>query len=198
VAHWTLGTLPNLKQFSTPRPFPLGRLAAARPTCQYRTPLGAPTRSIKTMQMTKTDVLNFIRTHSLAVQSSVSPLGRPQSAVIGFVVSDDFHIFFDTIDTTRKVKNLRQNPMISFVIGGLIGGDERTVQYEGIADEPKGKELDSFKELYFTRFPDGRKRQSLTGLIYIRAKPIWVRYSDFNQDPVEILEFAFGKQVNGS
>jgi general stress protein 26 len=148
-------------------------------------------------QMTKADVLNFMRTHSLAVQSSVSLLGGPQSAVIGFVVSDDFHIFFDTIDTTRKAKNLRQNPMIAFVIGGLIGGDERTVQYEGIADEPTGKELDSLKELYFTRFPDGRERQSLTGLIYIRAKPIWIRYSDFNQDPAEILEFAFGKQANG-
>ena len=149
------------------------------------------------MQMTKTDVLNYLRTHSLAVQSSVSPLGRPQSAVIGFVVSDDFQIFFDSIDTTRKVKNLRRNPMISFVIGGLLRGDERTVQYEGIADEPKGKELDSFKELYFSRFPDGRERQTLTGLIYIRAKPIWIRYSDFNQDPVEILEFTFGKQGNG-
>jgi general stress protein 26 len=149
------------------------------------------------MQMTKTDVLNFLRAHSLAVQSSVSPLGRPQSAVIGFVVSDDFHIFFDTIDTARKAKNLRQNPMISLVIGGLTKGDERTVQYEGIADEPKGQELNSFKELYFSRFPDGRERQTLTGLIYIRAKPIWIRYSDFNQDPAEILEFGFSYQANG-
>ena len=148
-------------------------------------------------QMTKTDLLKFMRTHSLAVQASVSPLGGPQSAVIGFVVSDNFHIFFDTLDTTRKAQNLRQNPMISFVIGGLIKGDERTVQYEGIADEPKGQELDSLTELYFTRFPDGRERQSRTGLIYIRAKPIWIRYSDFNQDPPEILEFDFGAKANG-
>jgi hypothetical protein len=148
-------------------------------------------------QMTKSDLLKFMRTHSLAVQASVSPLSGPQSAVIGFVVSDDFHIFFDTIDTTRKAQNLRQNPMISFVIGGLIKGDERTAQYEGIADEPKGQELDSLKELYFTRFPDGRERQSWTGLIYIRAKPLWIRYSDFNQDPPEILEFDFGANANG-
>jgi len=148
-------------------------------------------------QMTKTDLLKFMRTHSLAVQASVSALGGPQSAVIGFVVSDNFHIFFDTLDTTRKAQNLRQNPMISFVIGGLNNGDERTVQYEGIADEPKGQELDSLKELYFNRFPDGRERQSWTGLIYIRAKPIWIRYSDFNQDPPEILEFDFGTKANG-
>ena len=148
-------------------------------------------------QMTKTDVLNFMRSHSLAVQSSVSLLGRPQSAVVGFVVNDDFHIFFDTIDTTRKAKNLRQKPMISFVIGGLTKGDERTVQYNGIADEPKGKELDSLKEFYFTQFPDGRERQNWKGIIYIRAKPIWIRYSDFNQDPAEIMEFTFGNKANG-
>jgi uncharacterized pyridoxamine 5'-phosphate oxidase family protein len=148
--------------------------------------------------MTKIDVLNFMQTHSLAVQSSVSPLGGPQSAVIGFVVSDDFHIFFDTMDTTRKAKNLRRNPMISFVIGGLVKGDERTVQYDGTVDEPKGRELGSLKELYFTRFPEGRERQNWQGLIYIRAKPIWIRYSDFNQDPAEILEFGFGEKASGS
>lgn len=142
-------------------------------------------------------MLKFMQTHSLAVQSSVSPFGVPQSAVIGFVVTDDFQIFFDTMDTTRKAANLRRNPMISIVIGGLIKGDERTAQYEGIADEPKGQELDSLKELYFTRFPEGRERQSWPGLIYIRAKPIWIRYSDFNQDPAEILEFVFGTQANG-
>jgi pyridoxamine 5'-phosphate oxidase-like protein len=147
-------------------------------------------------QLTKTDVLKFMRTYSLAVQSSVSPLGGPQSAVIGFVVSDDFHIFFDTMDITRKAKNLRRNPMISFVIGGLMKGDERSVQYDGIADEPKGRELDSLKELYFTQFPDGRERQNWTGLIYVRAKPIWIRYSDFNRDPAEIWEFAFGRKTN--
>jgi len=148
-------------------------------------------------RMTKPNLLKFMQAHSLAVQSSVSPLGEPQSAVIGFVVSDDFHIFFDTIDTTRKAKNLSQNPLISFVIGGFVKGDERTVQYEGVVDEPRGQELDLLKELYFARFPDGRQRQNSKGLIYIRAKPIWIRFSEFSQEPAEILEFAFSKQAKG-
>ena len=60
---------------------------------------------------------------------------------MGFVVTDRFELFFDTVETTRKVQNLRRNPKIAFVIGGLTGGDERTVQYEGLADEPSGAEL---------------------------------------------------------
>ena len=139
--------------------------------------------------MTPTDLLQFLRGHSLAVQSSVSLTGAPQAAVVGFVITDNFEIVFDTLDTTRKVQNLRRNPKIAFVIGGLLAGDERTVQYEGVADEPVGAELDRLKELYFATFPDGRQRQSWPGLIYIRARPTWIRFSDYNRNPPEIVEF---------
>jgi hypothetical protein len=131
-----------------------------------------------------------MRGHSLAVQASVSPSLAPQAAVVGVVVTDDFEIFFDTLDATRKVRNLRQNPRIAFVIGGLTPGDERTVQYEGVADEPAGAELERLKELYFVQFPDGRARQSWPGLIYVRARPTWIRYSDFNRTQPEVVEFA--------
>jgi len=135
-------------------------------------------------------LLEFLRTHSLAVQSSVSADGGPQSAVVGFVVSDEFEVFFDTVDTSRKVKNLRGNRKIGFVIGGLTPGDERTVQYEGVADEPNGSELERLKKLYFARFPDGPERQTWPGLMYVRARPTWIRFSDYNQDPPLIVEYS--------
>ena len=140
--------------------------------------------------MTRSGLLQFMRSHSLAVQASVSPTLAPQAAVVGMVVTDDFEVFFDTLDVTRKMHNLRRNPRIGFVIGGLTPGDERTVQYEGVADEPVGAELDRLKELYFIRFPDGRDRQSWPGLVYVRARPTWIRYSDYNQAPPEIVEFG--------
>ena len=140
--------------------------------------------------MTRSELLQFMRGHSLAVQASVSPSVAPQAAVVGIVVTDDFEVFFDTLDVTRKMHNLRRNPKIAFVIGGLTNGDERTVQYEGVADEPVGAELEHLKELYFIRFPDGRERQSWRGLVYVRARPTWIRYSDFNRTPPEIVEFG--------
>jgi general stress protein 26 len=135
------------------------------------------------------DLLQFMRSHRLAVQASVSASGTPQAAVVGIVVTDDLHIFFDTLDASWKAQNLRRNPKISFVIGGLIDGDERTVQYEGVADEPSGEELERLKELYFSRFPDGRERQSWPGLVYVRVRPTWIRYSDYSRTPPEIVEF---------
>jgi hypothetical protein len=134
-------------------------------------------------------LLEFLREHRLAVQASVSAAGVPQAAVVGCAVSDRFEIVFDTLDTTRKAENLRQNRRLALVIGGLIAGDERTVQYEGLADEPSGAELERLKQVYYGVYPDGPSRVSWPGLMYVRVRPTWIRYSDYNVSPPEIVEF---------
>jgi uncharacterized protein YhbP (UPF0306 family) len=138
--------------------------------------------------MTRQELLVMVRRQRFAIQASVSPMATPQAAVVGVVVTDDFELFFDTLDTTRKMRNLRQNPKIAFVIGGTVEGDERTVQYEGVADEPRGSELEGLKAIYFNRFPDGPLRQTWPGLVYVRVRPTWIRFSDFNVVPPEIIE----------
>jgi general stress protein 26 len=139
--------------------------------------------------LTTDDLLGFLRGHVLAVQASVSSAGGPQAAVVGLVVTDALEIFFDTDSASRKVSNLRRNPAIALVVGGTTPGDERTVQYEGLADEPAGAELEQLKELYFDVFPAGREREAWPGITYIRVRPTWIRYVDFNKDPPEIVEF---------
>ena len=119
--------------------------------------------------MTAAELLSFMRQHPLAVQSSVSSADAAQAAVVGIAVSDRFEVFFDTRDRSRKVDNLRRNPKIALVIGGATVGDERSVQYEGVADEPSGAELRRLKDLYFASFPDGRARESWPGITYIRV-----------------------------
>jgi len=114
----------------------------------------------------------------------------PQAAVVGIAVSDRFEIVFDTLASTRKAINLRQDPKAALVVGGLITGDERTVQIEGMAEEPSGEELEGLKRVYYGVFPDGQSRLSWPGLIYVRIRPTWIRFSDYNQDPPEIVEFA--------
>ena len=59
-------------------------------------------------ETTRTQILEFIRTHTLAVQASVAATASPQAAVVGFVATDDFQLFFDSVDTTRKIVNLRR------------------------------------------------------------------------------------------
>jgi general stress protein 26 len=139
--------------------------------------------------MRRADLLGFMRAHKYAVQASVSPATRAQAAVVGIAVSDSFEIVFDTLDSSRKAINLRRNSAIALVIGGTNDGDERTVQYEGVADEPSGDERERVRELYFSRFPDGRDRLAWPGLTHVRVVPTWIRYSNYNTSPPEILEF---------
>jgi len=140
--------------------------------------------------MDKARLLEFLRAHRLAVQATASLDGAPQAAVVGYAITDAFEIVFDTLASTRKAENIRRNPKLAFVIGGLKKADERTVQYEGVADEPVGEELERLKQIYYEVFPDGRSRLSWPGLIYVRVKPTWLRYSDYNSDPPQIVELA--------
>ena len=138
--------------------------------------------------MTRAELLAVMRRYRVAVQSSVSGAGAPQAAIVGIAVGDDFEIVFDTIATTRKVRNLQANPKIALVFGGW--GEEKTIQYEGVADEPSGAELERVRELYFRVYPDGRQRLDWAGLIHVRARPTWLRYSDFDTSPAIVLEFT--------
>ena len=142
------------------------------------------------------ELLEFLRRHRLAVQASVSATNGPQAAVVGFAVTDQFEIVFDTLDSSRKARNLRQNSRLALVIGGSNDGEEQTVQYEGIADEPSGAELERLKQVYYAAYPDGPSRLSWPGLIYVCVRPTWIRYSNYSVDPPEIIEFS-AQQLTG-
>lgn len=144
------------------------------------------------MSITTSELLGFLRTQRLAVQASRGSNESVQAALVGIAVTDTLEIVFDTLATTRKARNLRLSPRMALVIGGWMAGDERTVQYEGIADEPEGAELERLKETYFAAWPDGPSRANWPGLTYVRVRPTWIRYSDFNQSPPLIAEFVIG------
>lgn len=137
--------------------------------------------------MTRADLVAFLRGYKLAVEASINPGGAPQTAVIGFAVSDELEIVFDAIASSRKCRNLRADPRISLVIGW---DHEITVQMEGIVDFPDGAELERVRECYFIAYPDGRERLSWPGITHLRVRPTWVRYSDFAQAPPQIVELT--------
>jgi hypothetical protein len=141
------------------------------------------------MSVSKAALLEFLRLHRYAVEASQAAEGPPEAALVGFLVNERLELFFDSFDSTRKVANLRRDPRIAFVIGGQTIGDERTVQYEGVVDAPIGAELQQFKRDYFAIQPDGLRRSKLPGITYFRVRPRWIRHSDFNVNPAEIVVF---------
>src|SRR5579859_7788803 len=112
--------------------------------------------------------LAFVAGQKLAVLSTVSPENGSESALMGIAVTPEFEIVFDTVKSSRKYGNLGTNPRVSLVIGCT---SEVTVQYEGIAEELTGEELQRYLPIYFAAFPDGPERQSWPGLTYFVVRP---------------------------
>ena len=137
--------------------------------------------------MTRSELVAFLRRHRLCVQASIASSGAPQAAVVGFAVTDELELVFDTLSTTRKVHNLRRDPRIAVVVGWDA---EQTAQIEGIADEPIGDDLARLQRAYDAVFPDGAERRRWPNITYVRVRPTWVRYSDFGASPPVVVELA--------
>jgi len=131
------------------------------------------------------ELIAFLRRHRWGVVATVAADGSPQAAVVGIAVTDRLEVIFDTVDESRKVRNLRRDARVALVVGW---DEEQTVQLDGVADEPTGEDLAVCQATYFAAFPDGVERRSWPGITYVRIRPTWIRYSDFRQTPPLILE----------
>jgi pyridoxine/pyridoxamine 5'-phosphate oxidase len=140
--------------------------------------------------MTRSELYKFMAGHALGVLGSISAEGMPQSALVGIAVTEELEIIFDTLDSTRKYRNLISNAKASFVVGWE---GETTVQFEGEAFLLQGEDRERYKKIYFAKWPDGPSRQSWPGLVYFVVRPRWIRYSDFNQGPPLIEEHVFDR-----
>jgi pyridoxine/pyridoxamine 5'-phosphate oxidase len=138
--------------------------------------------------MTKERLFAFIKEHKLGVLSTIGPTGAPQSALVGIGVTAELEIVFDTLKSSRKYGNLIANPAAAFVVGWA---GEATLQFEGMAEEPLGKELERCQAAYFAALPDGPSRLSLPEICYFVVKPKWIRFSDYGETPALIEEFKF-------
>jgi pyridoxine/pyridoxamine 5'-phosphate oxidase len=139
--------------------------------------------------MTKEFLYNALRSHRLGVLASLSAGGRPEAALIGIAITPDLEIVFDTVRSSRKYANLCADNQVALVIGWKL---ETTVQYEGeireLSPEPAD---DSFREVYYSVFPEGRERAAAwPGLTHFVVRPQWIRYSNFNP-PQQIEEMRF-------
>lgn len=125
--------------------------------------------------MTKEFVYSFVKKHWTGVLATTAPDNTPEAALMGIAVTGDLELIFDTVNTSRKYVNLKQNNRVALVIGW---DDLTSIQYEGIAEELSGPGAEKWKEFYFEKFPDGReKAKKWPGMTYFKVTPKWIRYS---------------------
>lgn len=138
--------------------------------------------------MDKAGLFEFLAGNRLGVLSTIGPHGEPQSALVGIALTPEFEIVFDCVARSRKFANLTRDSRAAFAIGWQ---GEETVQFEGVAKQISSTGRDKYHEVYFQAFPDGPARLKWDGISYFVVAPKWIRYSDFDKTPPNILEFNF-------
>jgi nitroimidazol reductase NimA-like FMN-containing flavoprotein (pyridoxamine 5'-phosphate oxidase superfamily) len=134
------------------------------------------------------EVYRFMSGERLAVLATVDAEEQPEAALVGFAVTPELELVFDTVKQSRKYPNLKKNPRMAWVVGCTT---EVSVQYEGVAEELEGEELAKYKKTYFAKFLDGPARESWPGITYFVVRPTWVRFSDYNPATRRIEEMRF-------
>lgn len=134
------------------------------------------------------EVFRFMNSERLGVLTTATNSGQPEAALMGFAVTPELEIIFDTVRSSRKYPNLKANPRVAWVVGCTT---EVTVQYEGEAEELEGAALAKYKPIYFHKFPDGPARENWPGMTYFVVRPKWVRYCDYNPASRRIDEQQF-------
>lgn len=122
---------------------------------------------------------------SLGVVSTVNEdaKAKPQAATVYYVCNDALDIFFVTRSSSRKYKNIKSNPNVSFVITNEH--PPKTIQLEGTAAEVTDPEEQiKYYDMLMARAtasnPMPPVTQIATGeLVFLKMTTTWARFGDF-------------------
>jgi hypothetical protein len=130
----------------------------------------------------RSQLLAYLRSYRLGVLGTLSPQGEPQAALVGYAITDELEVLFDTLRTTRKYRNIMAAPQVSFTFGSTAPPrpDERTAQYEGLAEELTGPELQRLRPIYYSVWTDGPQREQWLNICWFVIHPRWIRYTDYD------------------
>jgi len=67
-------------------------------------------------QLDVDEVFRFMTNERLAVLATVAGNGSPEAALMGFAVTPELEIVFDTVTTSRKYPNLKKNPRVAWLL----------------------------------------------------------------------------------
>lgn len=132
----------------------------------------------------RVDALAFLKRHKTGVLSTVSAHGDARSRLVHYVCDEQFHIYFSTPASTRKIADLSAHPQASFVVA--TEDVPQTIQLEGVAAEITDKqkierELSTLVEVVMpnTTFYWPTLKLDQGTLKFMELVPTWIRWADY-------------------
>lgn len=132
------------------------------------------------MTLSMVEAYDFLRQQNLGVISTVSEEGIPEAAFINYGVTEHLELILETLQTSRKYKNLYRNPNVAMAIVTELGKECHTCQYEGIVSWPTEAALPGLLDIYFAARPEGLLHRGWPHLVYLQIRPTWIRISNYD------------------
>ncbi len=133
-------------------------------------------------------IYEFIKQEHLCVVSTVNKNGNPSAATMAFSETPELKLIFSTSVKTRKYENINNNENVAIVIGWDFG-KFITVQYEGVAKEVFGEEIDKIRNIHITKNEETKKFAFSPENRYFLVEPKWIRYWSVKENIKFELEF---------
>lgn len=138
----------------------------------------------------ETKIKQFLDKEKLGVFSINLADSAPHGAAIHFsYIEEPFVFYIMTESTTLKVQTLLENEIQKASL--VVGFSEETwmtLQMRGntkiITDE---KELEEAEKIHFGKFPKSEQYKN-PQTVFLKFKPHWYRFTDFNTEPETIVE----------
>lgn len=126
----------------------------------------------------------FLNDQPTCVVARVNTTNGASAATVGFSHDKNFSFLIATNQSTRKFKDITNNPHVALVIGTEM---PITVQVEGTAEVVTPEQLGDRLEQHFNKVPAARNFAGDSGQKYIVIKPTWLRYVNM-KNPSETFE----------
>jgi len=130
---------------------------------------------------TKQKFLEYLKKNKAAVLSTVSPDNQPMSAIIYFIVDNNFNFYFMS-KNTRKVQNIESNNKVALLIGtenapvtAQIHGEAGRIE-GGVEFDKKRDEL--IQALLPNKFSPPIFEVEGVDIYIYKITPTWIRWFD--------------------
>ncbi|MDA8093463.1 MAG: pyridoxamine 5'-phosphate oxidase family protein [Betaproteobacteria bacterium] len=148
------------------------------------------------MTLPVAEAYDFLKQQNLGVISTVSEQGTPEAALVNYGVTENLELILETLQTSRKYKNLYRNPNMAMVVG--TGKECLTCQYEGVVSWPTDAALPGLLDIYFAARPEGLLHRGWPDLVYLHVRPTWIRISKYDLMNWQVRELDLRSLASGT
>lgn len=135
-------------------------------------------------------VLEFIKKNRVSALATVLAHGSPHTAVMHYShLVNPLELYFSVDKTSVKCQFLlkRKEGKASVVIG-FSEQEWITVQIDGLISIVDNREkLRRIKTIHYKKNPSSKEFENDPNTIFLIFKPKWIRYTDFNFEPPNII-----------